>query len=104
MERAHAEDAFAGGFEGDHLDDHRPHLDDEHQADEQQDNFFLQRQRNAGQRRADGQRAGIAHEHLRGMMVVAEKRQAGRAQGGGKDGDGRTIARQVAARTAQTRQ
>src|SRR6266446_4903557 len=82
MQRRHAEDAAAGPAIGQDLHDDRHGLEHEQAADDGEHDLVLGHDRHRPQRTADGERAGIAHEHLGGRCVEPEKAQPGADQGG----------------------
>src|SRR5882762_9143365 len=73
MNGRHAEDALAAQFEGAHLQNHGKRFDDEDTADEKEQDFLLDDDRNGAQRSAQRQRSNVPHEDFGGMRVVPEK-------------------------------
>src|SRR4029077_4228260 len=69
----HPEDALAAQFERAHLQNHGKRFDDEDTADEKEQDFLLDDDRDGAQRSAQRQRANVAHEDFGGMRVVPEK-------------------------------
>src|SRR5258707_8348641 len=69
VQRRHAEDAPAGPFVGQDLDDHRYGLEHEQTADDGQHDLVLGDDGDRAQGAADGERAGVAHEHHGGRRV-----------------------------------
>ena len=92
MERRHAEHAAMPDLEDGHLDDHRErHRHEDHAGDRQQ-------QREAGgerhhrERRAERERAGVAHEDLGGMDVEPQEGGDGAGHDGTEDQQERVAA------------
>src|SRR5690606_12330215 len=76
----HAEHPLAGQLEGGDLDYHREGFHDEHLADDEQHDFLADNHRDGAQRRTQGQRTDVAHEHLRRVGVEPQETQAGTNQ------------------------
>src|SRR6266540_3740117 len=62
VHRGHQEDPLAEGLEGEDLDEHAERLDDEDAAEDEQELLGLRHHRQAGDRAAEAERAGVAHE------------------------------------------
>src|SRR6266849_6508302 len=73
----HAEDALAPEPVGDHLSDHRERLDHEHAPHQEEHQLLAGDERDHAERRAERERADVAHEHLRRVGVEPEKAEAG---------------------------
>src|SRR5438094_2078648 len=86
MQRRHAKDAAAGPSIGQDLDDDRHGLEHEQAADDGEHDLVLGHDRHRAQGAADGERAGVAHEHLGGRRVEPQKAQPGADQGGEQHG------------------
>ena len=71
--------------EADHLDHDRQRLDDEQPADDRQQQLDVQLEREARETRADGERAGVAHEDPRRGGVPPEEADAGAADRHGRE-------------------
>ena len=87
LERRHPEDALAGQPEGADLDDDGHGDQDEEAAEEREQQLGAGADRQAGERAAEGQRAGVAHEDLGGRGVPPQEAEAGAHQRGGDDGE-----------------
>src|SRR5690242_20249543 len=77
MDWRHAKNSFAPQFEGADLQDDAERFDDEDAADEKQQNFLLDNDRDDAERAAERERPNVAHEHFGGMRVVPEKAERG---------------------------
>jgi hypothetical protein len=66
VDRRHVEHPLAGQLEDADLDDHRDRLDDEQPAEHDEQQLGVGDDGDAGERAADRQRAGVAHEDLGG--------------------------------------
>src|ERR1043166_10031849 len=73
MDRRHGENAFAGGLETDHLQNHRDGFDDENAANHNEQQLLLATNRHHSNYPANGERAGVAHENLCRMTVEPER-------------------------------
>jgi hypothetical protein len=76
MQRRHLEDTLARQLERGHLDDHRHRFEHEDAADDRQQQFLLDEDRDRAERAAERQRSHIAHEDVGGIGVVPEEAQA----------------------------
>ena len=76
VDRRHLENPLLAQFEAAHLEDDRHRLHHEHAADDDEQQFLLGADGRGAERAADGQRTGIAHEHLRRMAVEPEEPEA----------------------------
>src|SRR5688572_31956970 len=85
MQRRHREDAFAGQPEAEHLEDDRGCFEDEDAAHDREQQLLFATNSDDANHAADGQRAGVAHDHFRGMVVEPEKAQARSDQRGAND-------------------
>ena len=81
VERRHPEHPPVEDPEADDLDDHRQRLDHEQPPMIDQQQVQVHQQAQGGQARADGQRAGVAHEDLGRGGVPPQEAQAGAGQG-----------------------
>src|SRR6266851_1674135 len=75
VQRRHAEEAPAGPFVGQDLDDDRYGLEDEQTADDGQHDLVLGDDGDRAQGAADGKRSGVAHEHHGGRRVEPQEAQ-----------------------------
>src|SRR5216683_6966700 len=87
VQRRHAEDAPAGPFVGQDLDDDRYRLEDEQTADDGQHDLVLGDDGDRAQGAADGERPGVAHEHHGGRRVEPQEAQARADQRGQQHGE-----------------
>src|SRR5579862_491668 len=85
VDRRHAEDALPPQLERHHLADHRQRLDDEDAADDQQHELLARDERDDPERRAECERADVAHEHLRRVGVEPEEAEARRRERAAED-------------------
>ena len=69
----HAEDALAAELEGSDLEDDRDRLGDEDDARDWEKHHEPRRECAGRERRADGERAGVAHDEFGGVHVEPEK-------------------------------
>src|SRR6266478_6125221 len=100
MNGRHAEDALAAQFEGAHLQNHGKRFNDEDTADEKEQDFLLDDDRDGAQCSAQRQRANVAHEDFGRMRVVPEKSERCPDERAAKyselaDGDDRAADRQA---------
>ena len=77
MDRRHQKDATSGQFEISDLDDDAQGLDDKHAADHREDDLMLNDGGGRADRRPEGKRAGIPHEHGGRRSVVPKKAEPG---------------------------
>ena len=77
MQRRHREDALARQLETQDLENYRDRFDDENAANYDEKQFLFTTNRNDSKHSADRERAGIAHEHPRGMTIEPEKAETG---------------------------
>ncbi len=76
VDRRHLEQALAvGRLEVGDLQDNGQRFDDVDQADQQQDERHFTRKCQTRNRAAEKERAGVAHEYLGGMEVIAQEAQ-----------------------------
>jgi hypothetical protein len=87
MQRRHLEHPLAGELEGGDLDDHREGFHHEEAADDREQDFLLGHHGGGRDRRAQRQRADVAHDHLGGMTVEPEKPQGRSDQSAAEDGE-----------------
>src|ERR1700674_2722200 len=73
MNRRHAKNALPAQLERAHLQNHGKRFDDEDPANEKEQDFLLDDDRDGAQRSSQRQRANVAHKDFRGMRVVPEK-------------------------------
>jgi len=86
MERGHQKDPPPmGHLEVPDLHDDRQGLQDEDAADDGEQKFLLDDDRDGTQGAAQGQRSDIAHEHLRRIGIIPEKAEAGTDDGAAED-------------------
>jgi hypothetical protein len=90
VDRRHAEHALAGQLERQHLDDDGKRLDDEQPAHDQQHDLLAHDDRDGAERRAERERADVAHEHFGGIRVEPQEAQA---RAGDRAADHRELAR-----------
>src|SRR6266478_1318979 len=100
MNGRHAEDALAAQFEGAHLQNHGKCFNNEDTADEKEQDFLLDDDRDGAQCSAQRQRANVAHEDFGRMRVVPEKSERCPDERAAKyselaDGDDRAADRQA---------
>src|SRR3984893_17098026 len=86
LQRGHPEHPLAGQLERPHLDHHRQGDEHEQAAEQEEQQLGLGGDGQPGERAAEGQRAGVAHEDLGGWRVPPEEAGAGAHHGGGHDG------------------
>ena len=87
MNRRHQENAFFGFFIPAHLQHHGNGFHHKQAAHNHQHKFLANNHGNRAQRRAQCQRAYVAHKHLRGVGVEPQKAQTRAAHGGAENGD-----------------
>ena len=85
MDRRHGENAAAGQFETEHLQNDRDRFDDENAADDGEEQLLFTADRDHADHAADGERAGVAHENFRRMTIEPEKAEAGADERGADD-------------------
>ena len=73
MQRRHGENPFARQLEAGDLNNDRERFHDENAADEDQQQFLFTTDGNHGDETADGQRTGVAHEHLGRVRIEPQK-------------------------------
>ena len=96
VQRRHPQHPFTGGLERGDLGDHRQRLEDEHAAEDDEEELGVGRDGETGERAAEGERAGVAHEDLGGRRVPPEEPEAGAHARGGDEGEVVRVAHLVA--------
>ena len=81
VDRRHPEDALAGQFERDDLNDHAQGLDDEDSADYSQQDFLSNQDGNGAERATEGEGTDISHEEFRRRCIEPEKAESAADQG-----------------------
>ena len=76
VDRRHQEHPLAEALEGEHLDQHGQRLDHEDAADHEQQELGLGHHGQAGDRPAEAERAGVAHEDRRREGVEPQEPDA----------------------------
>src|SRR5207249_6080662 len=85
VDRRHPEDPLAAELEGHHLPDHRQRLDHEDATHHEEHELLARDERDDAERRPEGERADVAHEHLRGIRVEPEEPEARGGEGTAED-------------------
>ena len=99
VQRRHPEQPFAlGELEVADLQDHRQRLDHEQPAEQDEQELGAGQDREPGQRAAERERAGVAHEDLGRRGVPPQEAEAGAGDRGGDDGEVERVAHLVALR------
>src|SRR2546422_10242121 len=73
MNRRHREDAFAGEFKTQHLQNDRDRFDNEDTTDNSEEQLLLAADRDDTNHSPNGERTSVTHENARGMTVEPEK-------------------------------
>ncbi len=96
VQRTHQEDPAAlavpplGDLEPRALQDHRARDDEEQAADEHEQQLGAAQDREGGERAAEAERAGVAHDDLRGVRVPPQEADE---RAGDRRGDDREVER-----------
>src|SRR5258707_10736204 len=87
VERRHLEDALAAKLVAAYLEDDRERLQYVDSADEDEQDFLFDEDRDDAERPTQGERAHVPHEDFGGVGVVPEEAQGTAGHGGAEDSE-----------------
>jgi len=87
VNRRHAENAFPAQFKRADLQDHAERFDDENTANEKEQNFLLDDDRDNAERTAERKRSDVPHENFSGVRVVPEETEGSADKRAAKNGE-----------------